>query len=331
MSPPAQPGAYLIELTNATYGVDTGQAGVATVTKPAKRGALLRALRTVFSKRGTLDAHAAPPQAVSGDAQFANCRVLVVEDNEVNRLVAVGFLLKHGCEVVTVINGVEALSAMSRQSFDLVLMDIQMPELDGYETTAQIRVREQHEGRARVPIVAFTANAMSSDPEKCLAAGMDDYLPKPIEPKRFEDALRRWIGNAAARPVVRARDLEPQAHVDTAIDVRVAHNLKRAVGSAFAAIVDAYRSEAPEAVTKMRDALRRHDRDVLRREAHALKSASATVGAHAVEAAARELEGHARDAGVKTLEALLGRIEPRINVAVVALEQVQNEAAVESA
>ncbi|WP_273703857.1 response regulator, partial [Candidatus Accumulibacter vicinus] len=116
-------------------------------------------------------------------------RVLLVEDNPVNRAVALAILEHCGCEVGIAVDGREAVEICGAGDFDLVLMDCQMPEMDGYEATRAIRARE-HPGK-RVPIVALTANAMSGDRERCLAAGMDDYLAKPIQIEALAEVLRR--------------------------------------------------------------------------------------------------------------------------------------------
>ena len=107
-------------------------------------------------------------------------RILLVEDNPVNQKVAEYMLSKHGHEVVTAANGKIALALLEQQAFDLALMDVQMPEMDGLEATAQIRAREQSNG-GHLPILALTANAMVGDRERCLQAGMDGYLTKPVQ------------------------------------------------------------------------------------------------------------------------------------------------------
>lgn len=139
-------------------------------------------------------AEAAPPTAASGPAAAAvelaslDLRVLVVDDNAVNRLIAVRMLERLGCEAVPVDGGRQAIEAATTQSFDLVLMDCSMPDVDGYQATA--RIREATPPFAHVHIVAMTANALAGDRERCLAAGMDDYMTKPMQLKRLETLLR---------------------------------------------------------------------------------------------------------------------------------------------
>jgi CheY-like chemotaxis protein len=125
--------------------------------------------------------------------------VLVAEDNEVNRRVALAMLERSGCRVETVVNGREALEAVTSRHYDLVLMDVQMPEMDGLTATAAIRAREDETGR-RTPIVAMTAHAMNEDRERCLAAGMDDYISKPVKSDELRAKLARWTSAGATAP-----------------------------------------------------------------------------------------------------------------------------------
>ena len=125
--------------------------------------------------------------------------ILLAEDNPVNQKLASRLLNKHGHVVVVAGNGIEALAAMERQRFDLVLMDIQMPEMGGFEATAQIRARERKTG-GRIPIIAFTAHALDGDRERCLELGMDDYITKPVQPTLLFDAIERQQKRTGPQP-----------------------------------------------------------------------------------------------------------------------------------
>ena len=154
---------------------------------PLKLGSLTRALQRVAG------AHTPRPEA-PGREHYPTARVLLAEDNSINQMVATRILRKFdiSCELAS--NGKESVELACATPFDLVLMDCQMPEMDGYEATCFIRQFEEGSGRARVPIVALTANAMSGDEERCLAAGMDGYLSKPIDLGQLAQVLDRWLG-----------------------------------------------------------------------------------------------------------------------------------------
>ena len=144
--------------------------------------------------------------------------MLVAEDNEVNQLVIEGLLGRRGIASDLARNGREALAMLAERPYDVVFMDCQMPELDGYETTAAIRAAEAGDAAALVPIVAMTANAMAGDRERCLAAGMDDYLAKPLRSDELDAALERWAGvrgGAGALPAAPAPD---PAAIDALVD-----------------------------------------------------------------------------------------------------------------
>jgi len=120
-------------------------------------------------------------------------RVLVAEDNSVNQLLMTRLLEKRGHRVMMSANGREALEALEKDSYDLVLMDVQMPEMDGLEATARLRKKEKDRGVIRLPVIALTAHAMKGDQERCLAAGMDGYLTKPIRPKQLDELLQKYV------------------------------------------------------------------------------------------------------------------------------------------
>ena len=177
----------------------------AWVSRPAGFASLARAVgRATQHSRHPLAARVRPRQA-DAPLPWAGRRVLIAEDNVVNQRVAARFVEKLGCDVEVVANGREAVDACQRSRYDLVLMDCQMPEMDGFAATAAIR--EVHGDGLRVPIVALTANALAGDRERCLSAGMDDYLPKPVTAADIATLCERWLpapkGRTAGTPVLR--------------------------------------------------------------------------------------------------------------------------------
>ncbi|MBI4522064.1 MAG: response regulator [Gemmatimonadetes bacterium] len=197
---PALAACPLILLTSTTQiGQVTlvQQAGFAGyLIKPIREGQLLACVQSVLAFGG-MPADMPPPPIVTEHhvapaSERGRTRVLLAEDNQVNQKVAVLMLDKIGCRVDVVANGQEAIDALERLPYDIVFMDCQMPELDGFQATAEIR-RLEASGRRHTPIVAMTANAMQEDRGRCLAAGMDDYIPKPVKREQLETVLRRWI------------------------------------------------------------------------------------------------------------------------------------------
>jgi two-component system sensor histidine kinase/response regulator len=173
------------------------------VIKPVKQSRLFDcmtdAMNRVVSKTSPPKTVASLSAAISrkGSPTLEKMRILLAEDNTINQLVALAQLKKLGYTAQTVRNGLEVLKALEQVSYDVILMDCQMPELDGYEATKTIRKREKAPDRrcpwkAPVPIIALTAHAMQGEREKCLAAGMDDYLSKPIRPDELKAVLERW-------------------------------------------------------------------------------------------------------------------------------------------
>jgi CheY-like chemotaxis protein len=145
------------------------------------------------------DAPAVVPLAANPAQAPGSLCILLAEDNPVNQKLACRLLNKRGHVVVVAGNGIEALSALERQRFDLVLMDIQMPEMGGFEATAQIRARERLSG-GRIPIIAFTAHALEGDRERCLELGMDDFITKPVQPALLFAAIERQRKRAGPQP-----------------------------------------------------------------------------------------------------------------------------------
>jgi signal transduction histidine kinase/DNA-binding response OmpR family regulator len=192
------------DLQGGTHGAERlGFAAV--ITKPVRQSVLLAAILEVL---GESAAQPRPPQRTAGPARAAALRVLLVEDNRVNQLVARRLLEKLGCQVDLVDNGRDAVRAVANSLYDIVFMDVQMPQMDGFAATAEIRRRET--AGERVPIIAMTAHAMEGDRERCLAAGMDDYVAKPVTLAAFAKAVAGFVDPQAEEPAGVA-ELEPNA------------------------------------------------------------------------------------------------------------------------
>ena len=165
----------------------------ARLVKPVRRSLLRETLRRAAGSAPKPPAILADPERPAPPTNPTRPRVLMAEDNEINRRVAVGLLERLGCDVDPVENGRRAVEALDYGRHQLLLMDIQMPEMDGLSATAAIRQRERISGEGRhIPIIAMTAHAMQGDRERCLEAGMDDYLSKPLRPARLGEVVRAW-------------------------------------------------------------------------------------------------------------------------------------------
>jgi len=214
-------------------------------------------------------------------------RILLAEDNAVNQKLALRLLQQMGYRADVAGNGLEAIAAVERQPYDVVLMDVQMPEMDGLEATREITRRWPAGARPRV--VAMTANAMHGDRELCLAAGMDDYLSKPIRVEELVTALERTAARPAERP--RTETEAPAA----ALDGTTLAQLRTTMGADFVdEVLRTFVEEAGDLVATLRRSLAGHDVDGFRRAAHSLKSSAASLGAAALASHAAELEGLAR-------------------------------------
>jgi signal transduction histidine kinase/CheY-like chemotaxis protein len=242
-----------------------------------------------------LGAHAAP--APPGDTRRPVSpipsssqprRVLLAEDNVVNQRVATGLLGRRGHDVTVVANGQDAVDAVARERFDLVLMDLQMPIMGGLEATRLIRERERQTSSPRVRIVAMTAHAMSGDRERCLAAGMDGYLSKPTEPQTlFDEVEGRAASTAGTEGPIDEADLVRRLHGDSAL---------------AAEIVRLFAEECPVLLDSLRHALDRRDAAAVRRTAHTLKGAAGAASAVAITRAAAVIETLAADGDLEAIE-----------------------------
>jgi signal transduction histidine kinase/CheY-like chemotaxis protein/HPt (histidine-containing phosphotransfer) domain-containing protein len=267
---------------------------------------------------GDEDERPAPERQVRAEAGPEDLRgkVLLVEDNPVNLAVARKLLDRLGLEVDTAKDGRVAVDAVHRTRYDLVLMDCQMPEMDGYEATQEIRVREAAMKRARLPIVAMTANAMAGDREKCFDAGMDDYLAKPLDVAQLREVLAKWLVPGQTRTPPQALPNptpQPMPQQETVLDAKVLKELRDVVEEDFPAIIRGFVGHAPTLMRELDEGLARDDVARLVRPAHSLKSSSATVGAMAVSELAKTVEHAAREGDMGA--ASRGVVEMRVALA----------------
>ena len=240
-------------------------------------------------------------------------RVLVVEDNLVNQRVAVGLLTKRGHQVSLAANGHRAVEALAREEFDLVLMDVQMPEMDGFEATAAIRQHEQVIGR-RVRIVAMTAHAMTGDRQRCLAAGMDGYLSKPIDPALLFATVEEEAGGGSGPEPISGPAGPP-------IDREAL--MKRVGGDEdlFREIVRLFLVDCPIRVAAIQAAVAGGDPEEVRTAAHALKGSAGNLSALALTAAARTLEGLGSERRLESAPEALRQLSAEADVATQLLRQ----------
>jgi CheY-like chemotaxis protein len=265
------------------------------LTKPVRRARLLETVAEALAGE-TSEAdlpEVRPAEAVEMPAVAADTvRVLVAEDNDVNQLVISGLLARHGLAVDIAANGREALAHLGHREYAAVFMDCQMPELDGYETTAAIRAGEA--GSSRLPIIAMTAHAMLGDRERCLDAGMDDYLSKPLRPEALAAVLERWIGGAAPAPVAAASDAPVPS--DALVDEARMRTFREEYPEIVDQLVELFSAGSPPLIDALRDAVATGDADALRRGAHKLKGSCQNIGATWMATLCRTLETGEADA-----------------------------------
>jgi signal transduction histidine kinase/DNA-binding response OmpR family regulator len=247
----------------------------------------------LITRHSLAEARSASRPAPAAARHSVPSRVLLVEDNAVNQKLAVRLLEKLGCRVDLAGNGREAVDMLVTLPYDLVFMDCQMPEMDGYEATRLIRASET--AAARVPIVAMTANAMRGDREKCLGTGMDDYIAKPIRTPELAAMLERWV---TCRELQAARGLVGEEAAE-AVEPSPLEQLRAYDESGGSRLVEdlcrIFLSDMPRRFADLEEAVASSDADRVHLIAHTVKGAAWLVGARQMGIAAEALESHARD------------------------------------
>ncbi len=252
-----------------------------------------------------------PDQLIKNDAAMKQIRVLLAEDNSINQLVALGIMKRYGIVADVASNGSAAVNALENKEYDLVLMDIQMPEMDGYEATQRIRDPRSNVRNHRIPIIAMTANALSGDREICLNAGMDDYIAKPIIPQILIEKINTWAsGNAKSNSASEPPSAETDQGVDTAL-FNYAVVLERVMGDQelLKNILGIFIDEFPNQVSLMKQALAANDLARVKFRAHSIKGSSANVGATHLKTIALQIEEAAKANTASAITALISDLE----------------------
>ncbi|NWF92190.1 MAG: response regulator [Syntrophaceae bacterium] len=230
-----------------------------------------------------------------------DARILLAEDNRVNQRVAQGMLEYFGCQVDIASDGQEAMEALSRNSYDLILMDCQMPRIDGYQVAQALRSMEASDqgNHSHIPIIALTAEASEESRQQCIAAGMDDYLAKPFTREELRGILRAWLHRKGSErqeersPSQQGESLHSASGVD-GVDRRTLESIRalqrEGESDLLSRVIEAYFGEADRLFQILREAVKKGDGEALRKAAHSLKASSANVGAWKLSTLCKELE-----------------------------------------
>ncbi|HZN99765.1 MAG TPA: response regulator [Burkholderiales bacterium] len=291
----------------------------ACLAKPVRQTVLYECLVNVMAGQPQETVTApAPSEPVNTAPPGLRGNILLVEDNLINQQVALGILQIQGYNVTVVSNGREALDAHEQGTFDLILMDCHMPEMDGFEATREIRGRERASTGRRMPIIALTANAMAQDREECLNAGMDDHLSKPFSMQTLQDMLDRWMPKAAsvsaheAAPAPRAGG-KPGEAIERPVLEQLAKVLTNGKPELLCRVINLYLAESPKLVQKLKQAVVAADAPEIARAAHSLKSSSGNVGAKVLSGYCEDIEACSRRADTEGARRVLAKIETEHN------------------
>ena len=283
----------------------------AYLLKPIKRRELSEALMAVLGQTRGIAQQPRPPLVTRHTlSELKDMRILLAEDNPINRKLAVTLLTRAGYAVEVAENGAQAVDALKNGRYSLVLMDVQMPEMDGLQATELIRAEEG--AHAHIPIVAMTAHAMKGDRERCLAAGMDDYLSKPLQTKDLFEAIERWTQQPPPRAVLAQPTVSDEARADKEPPpLKRQESLGHFGGDEqlYDQLLSEFAAHLGEDLDRLKAALESGDVPTLTRIAHSLKGASATFGAEQLTQAARELEALGVEGDLAAAAPLVAQVE----------------------
>jgi len=304
----------------------------AYLIKPARHGEIIGCLSTVLGGTNADE----EPQSIATyhslcEMRRGAVRILLAEDNITNQQVAVGILKKLGLRVDAVANGAEAVTALKTLPYDLVLMDMQMPEMDGIEATRAIRNPQSPVINHQVPIIAMTAHALHGDRERCLDAGMNDYLTKPVVPRALAEALRKWLPperemSGLPAPAGEQIPAPPPVQVNAIKEVKVfdrADMMARLMDDEELAhtVVAGFIEDIPKQIGLLKDYLKAGDVKATERQAHSIKGAAAIVGGEVMRATAFEMEKAGKAGDLETVGAHVLDLETQFSQLKAAMEQ----------
>ncbi|MGD0125895.1 MAG: response regulator [Terriglobia bacterium] len=321
---PLQQTAVLL-MTEYGRPVDVTRLGAAgpcgQVPKPISARALEEAVLALWARQSESSA-ATAGAAVSLDRvpSKSDVRILVAEDNFTNQVVTQALLGKLGFQAHIVTNGAEVIEALQKASWDIVLMDCEMPGMDGYEATRRIRSRQAVTQNPDIPIVALTAHALTGDRERCLQTGMDDYISKPVDPKRLVEVLAKWlvVPEGAGRKI--RIDPPPQA-AETIFNKEAL--IRRLCGDEELAhqVVAGFLRDLPGQLSLLKRLIDSGDAEGARRQAHSLKGAAGTVSADAMRTLCSSIQAAATYGDLREASTLLSRLEEQFEQLSTALDQ----------
>jgi PAS domain S-box-containing protein len=299
------PTPALVMLTSTMdHRREAREAGIDVhMSKPVRRSRLRSAIAESLGIQTRRNRSAAEPTLeVDGETSPL---ILIVEDNEVNQILAVSMLKRRGYRTEVAGDGREALAMLEQQRYAGILMDCQMPEMSGYDATRELRQREQ--GTFRTPVIAMTANALRGDREKCLASGMDDYLPKPLRPEDLDRLLQRWAPRTPASQRA-PRGIEQQP-TTSPLDPSGIQVFLSESGAAAATVIEVFAKQTPDLLAQMRSAIEAADTSTLRANAHRLKGGCLALAATQMAGRCQELESRAGEGTIDGTTALVNQIE----------------------
>jgi PAS domain S-box-containing protein len=284
------------------------QGFAASLTKPLRAAHVNRCLKNLLTVMPAERLEPSAPLANPIPKRPERKRILIAEDNQTNQEVVLTILKKLGYQAEAVGNGVEAVKCLEQMSYDLVLMDCQMPEMDGYEASRRLRAPSARLANPGVPIIAITANALEGDMDKCLAAGMNDYLPKPVHPQQLAAMLAKWLAPGASTAPATVPVAAPENR-------KVIFNqltlTERLMGDRMLArkILGQFSHEMPRQMAALTQAMQEGNLTNVRLLAHSIKGASATVAAEALSQVALEMEDASEAGQVGPLPGLLNTLK----------------------